>query len=248
MRMTVADERNFAIPSWKSRPATQVLTVVAVLAPVYLFALWGHLNPVPLSLKQLFLYPLLLGGGEVVFILLAYRYVCDRPLAQLNRTPGRWWSDILTGILLGVLFLALLSLQRWAQARWTSGPSGPPPQDLITLFQGVARNPVLLAVWLGPVVWIGVASFEELARVFFLDRLWSVWPGTYARWAVLLISGVLFGLVHIYQGPLNAVAIAIQGVLYGWYYLRFGRVWPMIVGHALYDSFQVVQIVQAFGG
>jgi len=234
--------------TWRSKPATQILAVVAVLGPLYAFGMWSHLAGPPLTLRQLFLYPMILGGGDVVLVLLAYRYVCGRPLRALNRSTGAWWTDALMGVALGVFLLALLGVQRWAQLRWSAGSSGPPPQELLTLFQGVAGDPVLLAVWLGPVVWIGVAGFEELARAFFLDRLWSVWPTPAARWGVLVTSGALFGLVHVYQGWLNVLAIAIQGVLYGWYYLRVGRIWPMIVGHALYDSFQVIQLVRVFGG
>jgi len=233
---------------WQERRLTQVLAVAATLAPLYGFALWTHLNPAPLSLRQLFLYPLLLGGGDVVLILFAYRYVCGQPLARLNRKEGAWWSDLGSGVFLAALFLALLFAQRWAEMQRGPGSSDPPSQALVTLFEGIAQDPVLLAVWLGPVVWIGVAGFEELARAFFLDRLWSVWPGRWARWGVILVSGALFGLVHLYQGPTSVVAIGLQGVLYGVYYLRFGRLWPMIVGHALYDSFQVVQVVRVFGG
>lgn len=242
--MVVKSERE----AWQSASATQVLAVVVALAPLYAFALWSHVAGGPLSLRQLFLYPLVFGGGDVLLILLTYRFVCGLPPSRLNRKPGTWWADLTVGVLLGLLFLTLLSLQRWAQTRWGPGSSGPPPQELITLFRGVATDPALLALWLGPVVWIGVAGFEELARVFFLDRLWSVWPRLSARWAVLLLSGALFGLVHVYQGAMSVAAIAVQGVIYGWYYLRFGRVWPMIVGHALYDSFQVVMVVRAFAG
>ncbi len=118
----------------------------------------------------------------------------------------------------------------------------------MTLFTGVVNDPLLLAVWLGPVVWLGVAAFEELTRVFMLNRLWTVWPQPVARWLVMIVSAGLFGLAHIYQGPASVVAIALQGFLYAWYYKRFGRVWPMIIGHALYDSLQVIQVVVAFGG
>jgi membrane protease YdiL (CAAX protease family) len=118
----------------------------------------------------------------------------------------------------------------------------------VTLFTGVVNDPLLLAVWLGPVVWLGVAAFEELTRAFMLNRLWTVWPQPVAYWLVMIASAALFGLAHIYQGPASVVAIALQGFLYAWYYRRFGRVWPMIIGHALYDSLQVIQVVMAFGG
>ncbi len=156
--------------------------------------------------------------------------------------------DVLIGILLAATFLVLLGLQQIAQSRWLPRPSGPPPQALITLFRGIANDPLLLAIWLGPVAWLGVAAFEELSRVFMLNRLWAVWSRPFARWLILAVSACLFGLIHVYQGPVAVVAIALQGLVYGWYYMRFGRVWPMIIGHALYDSLQVIQVVIAFRG
>ena len=118
----------------------------------------------------------------------------------------------------------------------------------MTLFTGIVNNPLLLAVWLGPVAWLGVAAFEELTRVFMLNRLWTIWPRPIGRWLVIFVSAAVFGLAHIYQGPVSAVAVGVQGFLYAVYYKRYGRLWPMIVGHALYDSIQVIQMVMALRG
>jgi len=233
---------------WQRRPITQILAVAFVCLPPYGFAIWGQLTQRTITLRELFLYPLLLGGGCVLLTLLMYRFVCGEPIRSLNLKPARWYTDLLAGILLAALFLGLLVLQQAVQSRWFPRSGGPPPEELVTLFTGIANDPVLLAVWLGPVAWLGVATFEELTRVFLLNRLWAVWPGTPGRWMVMLFSAVLFGMAHIYQGPVNAVAIGLQGLLYAIYYQRFGRVWPMIIGHALYDSAQVIQVVMAFGG
>ncbi len=233
---------------WQRHPITQILAVVAVCVPLYAFALWSHLSHQTVTLRALFLYPLLLGGGNVVLALLIYRFICGERIASLNLKAGKWFADVLAGILLAAVFLGLLVLQQMVQSRWLAHAAGPPPQALITLFQGIVNNPLLLAIWLGPVAWLGVATFEELSRVFMLNRLWTVWSQPFARWFILLVSAFLFGLVHIYQGPVSVVAIALQGFAYGWYYMRFGRVWPMIIGHALYDSFQVIQVVIAFKG
>jgi membrane protease YdiL (CAAX protease family) len=233
---------------WQKHPITEILAVVIVYVPLYAFALWSHLTQQTTTLKQLFLYPLLLGGGDVILILLIYRFILRERIASFNLKPGKWFTDILVGILLTVVFLGLLVLQQVIQARWMPRTQGPLPQELITLFSGIVHNPLLLAIWLGPVAWLGVAAFEELSRVFILNRLWSIWSQPFSRWLILVISACLFGLVHIYQGPVSVVAIAIQGLLYGWYYMRFGRVWPMIIGHALYDSLQIIQVVIAFRG
>jgi membrane protease YdiL (CAAX protease family) len=233
---------------WQRRPITQILAVIVVYVPLYVFALWSHLTLQTITLKELFLYPMLLGGGNVVLILLVYRFICGERITSLNLKSGKWYVDVLSGILLAIVFLTLRLLQQVLQSVWLPRTSSPPAEELITLFSGIVNNPLLLAIWLGPVAWLGVAAFEELTRVFMLNRLWTIWSQPTVRRLIMLISAALFGLVHIYQGPANAVAIALQGLLYAWYYHRFGRVWPMIIGHALYDSFQVVQVVIAFHG
>ena len=234
--------------SWQSRPITQILAVIVLYVPLYVFALWTNLSERTVTLKELFLYPLLLGSGGVVLILLIFRFVCGERLANLQLKPGKWYSDIAAGVLLGVLSLGIKVLQGVLQSRWMPSTSGPASEEVITLFSGIAHNPLLIAIWLGPVVWIGVAAFEELTRVFMLNRLWKVWPQPVTVWLVLVLSAVLFSLVHIYQDPLSMLFIFIQGLLYGWYYRQFGRLWPLIIAHAIYDSLQVIQVVMVFRG
>ena len=38
------------------------------------------------------------------------------------------------------------------------------------------------------------------------------------------------------QGPLGVAGTALIGLILGWHYLARGRVLPLIVGHALYDT------------
>ena len=233
---------------WQGRPITQILAVAAVCVPPYAHAIWFHLSQKTITLKELFLYPLLLGGGCVVFALLVYRFICGERIASLNLKPGKWHIDVMVGLFLAIAFLGLFVLQQVIQSRWLPNSGGPAPEEIITLFSGIVNDPLLLVVWLGPVVWLGVAAFEELTRVFMLNRLWKVWPRPAARWLTMIVSAAFFGLAHIYQGPVSAVAIGLLGFLYALYYKRFGRVWPMIIGHALYDSLQVIQVVIAFRG
>lgn len=236
------------IKPWQSRQLTQIIVVLVGYVPLYLFALWSHLSERVITLRELFLYPLLLGGGNVLLILLLYKYVCGERLASLHLKPGRWYTDLAVGILLSLLSFGVQMLQTVFQSSLFPSSSGPAAPELITLFNGIANNPLLLAVWLGPVVWIGVAAFEELSRVFMLNRLWKIWPRPFARWLFLIVSALLFGLVHIYQGPVSVLFVSVQGLLYGWYYLRYGRVWPLIISHGIYDSLQVLQIVMIFRG
>jgi membrane protease YdiL (CAAX protease family) len=180
--------------------------------------------------------------------LVIFRFVCGERLANIQLKPGKRYTDLAAGVLLGVLSLGMKMLQGVVQSRLMPSTSGPASQEVITLFSGIAQNSLLIAIWLGPVVWIGVAAFEELTRVFMLNRLWKIWPQPVTVWLVLVLSAVLFGLVHIYQDPLSMLFVFIQGLLYAWYYRQFGRVWPLIIAHAIYDSLQVIQVVMVFRG
>lgn len=232
--------------SSKRRPSTRILAVLVGFVPVYAVALGSNLSGRTITLDGLFLYPLVFGGGTIVLILLMHRYVLGESLTTLQLKPGRWYSDILAGVILGLLSLGIKLVQGIVQSSLFAAQSDPPAEEIMTLFSGIAGNPTLIALWLGPVVWIGVAGFEELIRIFALNHLWRVWPRPLIKWLVLIGTAALFGLVHIYQAPLNMFFLTIQALLFGWYYLKFGRVWPLIIAHAIYDSLQVVQILMVF--
>jgi membrane protease YdiL (CAAX protease family) len=42
-------------------------------------------------------------------------------------------------------------------------------------------------------------------------------------------------LYHLYQGPLGVLSIIPTGLIFAYWYARTGRLWPLIVAHALMD-------------
>jgi CAAX protease family protein len=76
--------------------------------------------------------------------------------------------------------------------------------------------------------------------VFLLSCLWKVWPATAAKLLAVVISACLFGLIHLYQGPVGATWAAIFALVMALYYLRFGRAVPLILAHYLTNAIQVV--------
>jgi membrane protease YdiL (CAAX protease family) len=234
----------------KPNTLRNIIVVIVGIVPFYVYLLWTQMTRgEQYTLSDMLVYPLVIGGSMIIMLLVLYSRYCRKPLRLLNRREGKWWKDILTGIILAVFMLVLFFFQQ--KTINPLFPQKPPPHAIIELLTGLVRNPVLLAVWLGPVVWIGIAVFEELQRVFLLDLLWDVSSGAFVKWIVLIISAVLFGLGHMYQGTASMIGIFFQGILLGIFYLKFGRIWPMIIAHGLYDSLQVItaviQIRQAAG-
>ena len=128
-----------------------------------------------MTLRELLVGPLVGGGASIVWVLLVHRKIGGDRFASLGVRTDRVWLEVVCGVLLAGLLLVLhLGLSRPLNELF---PPQPPPEEIVELLSGLSRRPALLALWLGPVVWIGIAGFEELWRVHLLRRLWHVWPG-----------------------------------------------------------------------
>ena len=62
-----------------------------------------------------------------------------------------------------------------------------------------------------------------------LDQLgWQTWPAIFA-------SAVLRGSYHLYQGIGGFFGNAVMGVVFGYFYKRYGRVMPLVIAHSILD-------------
>jgi len=229
---------------WQQRPGAQLFGAALAVAPLVALALWMYVvrDETP-TLGMMLSGPLVGGGVLIVWILLIHRVICGDRFFALGLRTDRWWLEGVLGVALAVVLLALHMTLNPLLARLF--PPRPAPVEILELLGGLSRSPGLLALWLGPVVWIGIAGFEELFRVHLLRRLWRVLPGRAGRWAVIVGCAALVAAVHLYQPPAIMLSIGLLSLLKGWYFLRTGRFWSLVVAHALYDSVQVVAIVSA---
>ena len=228
----------------QQRAVIQIPAAIAAIVPMAALAIWMHLlrDSVP-DTYEFFLGPLLVGGGMIFWLLFLHTVVCRDSLQSLGFRIDGFWPDVAIGIGLGAGFLLLQTLEQPLLSGWF-GPR-PPNTEIIQLIHGISSNPWLLALWLGPVVWIGIAGFEELWRVFVLRRLWNIFSGPGGKWVVLLVISVLVGIAHGYQGPAAILSIGFKSVLMGWFFMATGRTRALIVSHAVFDSVQIVMAVVA---
>src|SRR5205085_1436392 len=117
------------------------------------------------------------------------------------------------------------------------------PESNIEMIGNVAKNPWLMALFFGPVIWLQAAVIEEFTRAFVLSRLWKVWPARSGRIASLLAWSALFGLAHIYQGANGVIGTALIGLVLGQYYLERGRILPLMIAHGLYDTLATLALL-----
>ena len=185
---------------------------------------------------ELIAYPLIFGGSGIIVLLLLKRFFLKEELGDFNTENGSLGSDILWGLALTGIYFLLFTLERVAL---TGLLPFTPNDELLGLMLDMRERPWMVLVWFGPVLWIGVALYEELVRAFLLTSLWPL--ATHPAWvgAVIVGAATLMGLTHWSQGPYGIVTIAIKSVVTGVFYYRRRRLLPLIVAHALYDGIQV---------
>ncbi|MGY4860012.1 CPBP family intramembrane glutamic endopeptidase [Cryobacterium sp. AP23] len=77
------------------------------------------------------------------------------------------------------------------------------------------------------------ALSEELIVVGYLfTRLRELGWNT---WTIIVSAALLRGSYHLYQGIGPFVGNALMGVVFGWCYLRWGRVMPLVIAHWVLD-------------
>jgi hypothetical protein len=219
---------------WQKKAWVQWLAVAIGVLPYMIPFLFPVQRDQTVDMKVAFL-SIVSWSIIIIVILLLLRFLCGERIRDLNLRAGTWWKDILAGIGLSALTLAILLFSSEAISRLFPGQRDFVVRDL---FNEVFQNPWLFVLWIGPGILIIAGIGEELVRAFILTRLWKLSSNTARRWIAVVFYAVLFGLGHIYQGPPGVIMAGIYSLIISAYYLRFGRVTVMIIAHYLHDVVQ----------
>ena len=189
---------------------------------------------------ELIIYPLAFGSAGIFLMWLAKRFLLKEKLAQLNSGPGKWQTDIMWGLGLTLVYFILFYVNRQILSDILEFRSN---QELLGLMLDMRESWILLIVWFGPVLWIGIAFYEELLRVFFLDGIWRLGKGPVWIAFGIVLAAAYMGFAHISQGPYGIVTIAIKSLVSGYFYYKIRRLFPLVLAHVLYDGIQVALLL-----
>ena len=195
--------------------------------------------------QELIAYPLLFGGGSILVLVLLKKYFLKEPLSEFNAGKGNALSDIGWGLALTLIYFILFYLERATLSDILSFRSN---SEMMNLMLDMRNNTLWVILWFGPVLWIGIALYEELIRVFLLSSMWKWSESTYWIGGVIVFSAVLIGLGHWYQGPYGIVTIGIKSLVSGFFYFKIRRLFPLVLAHALYDGIQVGLFMLTYPG
>jgi len=166
----------------------------------------------------------------------------------LLRLSGRRWAD--AGLRKAKLLRFLLAIPLGLVAAFAIsaaaevvvaklGIQHTPADDWYSALRG---NLELYLFFLIPVTW-GTAAFgEEMLFRLFLDALQRLFgsSGPIGTTIAVIAQAVIFGLLHLYQGPVGAVVAGALGLALGLVWWFSGRnLWAGIVVHGIIDSFSM---------
>ncbi|HKC28064.1 MAG TPA: type II CAAX endopeptidase family protein [Jatrophihabitans sp.] len=87
-------------------------------------------------------------------------------------------------------------------------------------------------------------SEEVIVAAYLLTRLRQLgWTNSRA----LVAASVLRGSYHLYQGYGGFIGNAVLGLIFGWWFQRTRRVWPLIIAHSLIDAVSFVGYIYLHG-
>ncbi|MBF9017472.1 MULTISPECIES: CPBP family intramembrane glutamic endopeptidase [unclassified Oceanispirochaeta] len=193
---------------------------------------------------ELIAYPLFFGGGSVGVLFLLKAHFLKGILSDFNFRQSKWFYDIGWGVAISVIYFILFYLERMTLAKVLRFN---PNRELLGLMLDMRRNPILLILWFGPVLWIGIALYEESIRVFILLSLWDFSRNIFWIITVIIFSAIIFGLLHWSQGLYGIVTISIKSLVGGFFYFKKRRLAPLIYAHVLYDGLQVGNLLLTYG-
>ncbi|MEN8185946.1 MAG: CPBP family intramembrane glutamic endopeptidase, partial [Bacteroidota bacterium] len=148
--------------------------------------------------------------------------------------------DIFWGLILTAMYFILFYIERVTLSNILTFRSN---QELLGLMLDMRKDPLLLILWFGPVLWIGIALYEELIRVFMLTSLWKFSNNTLWIITSIIITSLIIGLAHWSQGSYGIMTIAIKSLVSGYFFYKIRRILPLIIAHVLYDGIQVALLL-----
>lgn len=218
------------------------LTII-VFIPFGLMIWFRHHQSTGFASLELIVYPLIFGSISIGILYTLKKYFLKEKISDFNSKQANWYIDLVWGIILTAIYFLLFYLERLTLSDLLQFN---PNMELLGLMLDMRKSPLLIIIWFGPVLCIGIALFEELIRVFILTSLWKWSQNIVWIIAVIFITSVIIGLAHWNQGSYGIVTISIKSIVSCIFFYHKRRLAPLVYSHILYDGLQVGMLLLTY--
>lgn len=189
----------------------------------------------------------LLGGviinlGYVLAILLG-GFILNRQGSNWKeiglQRPSNWAKTVLLGVGAWIGALLIFVLVQNVVVGIMTAVGAIPTAINESRFNSIIGNlPFLILMII--LAWTTIAFGEELFyRAFVISHLMDHAP--IGKWVSILISGLLFGIVHFAEGTIGILSNGAFGLLFAWIYVRSDRnLWITIIAHGLLNTLRFI--------
>jgi CAAX protease family protein len=142
--------------------------------------------------------------------------------------PRSWWRTIAVGILFGALL-------KFAMKALVMPLLGADPIN--QAYRHLAGNKAAIPMALyGMIIGAGFGE-ETLFRGYFFERLGKLFgSGVIAKLAIVVITSIVFGLLHYsHQGLTGVQQATIVGLVFAGIFAVTGRIFMLMIAHAAFD-------------
>jgi hypothetical protein len=202
-------------------------TVTTVILGYFPLALVGYLSFMARQdLEQLSVilsFMWVIGGVISAWVLYLQISFMQKSTRELNTSEGCLQRELIHTLALAGILIAL----------WFGLEAISPKFPGFDVFFGeISQDAMQQAMFLtaGLFLW---AVYEELIRVFTLNRTWELVRSDRWKTIVLIVNALVFALAYAYQGWGAMAAAGLGGLLLGMYYQKKGRILPLILAHYL---------------
>jgi len=153
--------------------------------------------------------------------------------------PTHWWKSILVAI---GTYGAVILFSMYLKSYILQLGAAPAIDHLL-----VVRQNLPLLIFALVIVWITAAFIEELVfRAFLINSISDLLGSTKGAAVIsVVLSAVIFGLMHAYQGITGILITGSIGLIFGIAYIINGyRIWPLVMVHGLIDTIALINIYQ----
>lgn len=122
--------------------------------------------------------------------------------------------------------------------------TGMPESADMSNYEYLHNNIFMLILSLCSVYIVSSFGEEVIYRAFLINRISELGlDSKYGKIATVVISAVIFGLVHYEWGPTGIVSTGFMGLVMGIFYLKLNKkLWILVLAHAYMDTILLVQI------
>jgi hypothetical protein len=149
------------------------------------------------------------------------------------KKPGSWSNSILLALFVGIIYQAI---SLYLIEPFLSSLTGELPD--VGSFKSLTGNMQLTVIWI-LISWTLAAFGEEMVyRGYFMHGFTDLFKNEKTgRIFSVILSSVLFGLVHLYQGLSGMISVGLFGLMFALVYFASGRnLWAPILAHGISDT------------